>query len=350
MGWSHHKAPYKGGQPKRVWVPKLSGESAVKEPGEVNCVEPLESLLSSPRPGSKAGLAGFPNAAEWAKVHCSHPRGQSMFPLPQPKRPVKPGSKSARLRNRFSKRLQVWRVAAALVATVNGLDSGGSPCKSKRADQTLVHHRFSTDTNIAGAQQLTLANFLTEAAAFVRCRRLSSSRVTGGLSQKACPTSLLLKHASSEGGYVRLKTEHVNQVPLIAEAIDEPKTNHHVNMLDALPPDDSFFYSREQHCLELAGKSSVILEELSAQYGFIGGELEQFVAYFERKDLPQMMWNWSLWSECRTVAGFAVVPKKDPSKQKKSSRALLLDAFSLRMADHNMPYLIYFVTIRMTTR
>ena len=240
-----------------------------------------------------------------------------MFPLPQPKRPVKPKSKSARLRNRFSRRLQVWRVAAALVATVNGLDSGGSPCKNKRAGQTRVHHRFSTDSNIAGAQQLTLANFLSEAAAFVRCRRSFSSRVTGGLSGEACSTSKLLKHASKEGGYVRMKTEHVNQVPLIADAIDEPKTNHVVDMLEALPGDDSFYYSREEHCLDLAGKSSALLEDLSKQYGFLGGTLDQFVAYFERGDLPDRMWRWRPWDECRTVAGFAVVPKKDPNKQRK---------------------------------
>ena len=136
-----------------------------------------------------------------------------------------------------------------MVTTVNRLDNGGSPYKSKRADQTSVHHRFSTDPNIAGAQQLTLANFLSEAAAFVRCRRLSSSKVTGGPSYEACSTSKLLKHASKEGGYVRMKTEHVNQVPMIAEAIDEPKTDHTVDMLQALPSDDSFFYSREKHCL-----------------------------------------------------------------------------------------------------
>ena len=103
---------------------------------------------------------------------------------------------------------------------------------------------------------------------------------------------------------------------MIAASIDEPTCSDCVELLDVLSPEESRFYSCEDNVVDLEGKSLVIAQELEERYGFIGGSSEEYIRYFHR-DLPPRMWHWATSSEVKAIAGFSVVPKKDPTKQRK---------------------------------
>ena len=102
---------------------------------------------------------------------------------------------------------------------------------------------------------------------------------------------------------------------MIASAI-EPSYKDVCPLLEVLSVEESEFYQYESNVVELEGKSVIIAKELEAQYGFIGGSMDEYVKYFLRP-LPERMWNWCTSEEVKAIAGFSVVPKKDPSKQRK---------------------------------
>ena len=97
---------------------------------------------------------------------------------------------------------------------------------------------------------------------------------------------------------------------LLAADIDEPEHAHVVAMLAGLPPDESRFYSAGSNVIEVAGKSTVQFEALEAQYAFVAGPKEEYLAYFRRK-LPERMWVWRKAEDVKAFAGFAVVAKKN---------------------------------------
>ena len=89
-----------------------------------------------------------------------------------------------------------------------------------------------------------------------------------------------------------------------------------VMMLDALPEEERLFYVAESSVVDWSGKSQAIFDELEQRFAFIGGTLDQRLAYLHRP-LPANMWQWALASQVKAYAGFSVVPKKDPSRQRK---------------------------------
>ena len=209
--------------------------------------------------------------------------------------------------------MEVWKIAVKMIAVANGLDDG-----KPLADRTPSLAKTPSSDQHRPAVKQAVATILSEAARFAKARRcLGTTGAHGAPQEPFSAATQLVKFAQADGGYVRMKKNRVNQVPIVANSIDEPKTNHVVPMLQALPPQEAEHYALETNVVDTAGKSSIIFREISEQYGFIGGSMEEFVSYFQRPDLPKQMWRWAPWASCRAVAGFTVVPKKDPSKLRK---------------------------------
>ena len=76
-----------------------------------------------------------------------------------------------------------------------------------------------------------------------------------------------------------LKVEHMHiygprartQVPFKAELVTEPQDDEVAMMLDALPEEESRFYSGEENVVEWGGKSYEMLTIINKRYGFLGG-------------------------------------------------------------------------------
>ena len=135
------------------------------------------------------------------------------------------------------------------------------------------------------AHQSAHALVLSEASRLARARR---DAPTGALA-----ISGIVKHKSI-GVYGQRGTA-VTQVPLKAATIDEPLSDEHtVDMLSALPSDESEFYAHENNVIDWEGKSLEIFRELESHYGFVGGTEAEYAAYFLRKDMDPTLWWWGL--------------------------------------------------------
>ena len=65
----------------------------------------------------------------------------------------------------------------------------------------------------------------------------------------------------------------------------------------------------EEHVIELAGKSSVILEEPEQHFAFVNGSERDYVRYLTRPDLPRGMW-WPANGHSRSLtAGWLGLPQ-----------------------------------------
>ena len=124
-----------------------------------------------------------------------------VLPLVLPPRPVKPASPSARLRQRWSGRLKIWKVAFKLVSAINALNSGSFSSSHRTA---LLGHRAPRVQQI---QQFILGKLFAEATLFAKGRR--------GLdpSGDQPPLVQLVKAAREVEGYVRA-VRAPPQVPL----------------------------------------------------------------------------------------------------------------------------------------
>ena len=246
------------------------------------------------RPKALPGAGDF---REWFAQH------SPLLPAPPPARPQAGAhtSKSSRLRSRLKRRRAVWQHAANFIATLNSLDEG----KCLRKTVTSSPSCQSPEGKEALSQLHQVA--LREASRLERVRRSSCS--TGVASLAA-----LVKSSAIDDYTVRDSTK--SQVPMIAEAIDEPSYSQVVDLLSVLSPEESRFYSCEENVIDCEGKSLVISQELEERYGFIGGSVEEYEAYFHR-ELPPQMWHWATRDQVKTIAGFSVVPKKNPLKQRK---------------------------------
>ena len=102
-----------------------------------------------------------------------------------------------------------------------------------------------------------------------------------------------------------------------SDLIDEPDDNHAVIMLDALPPLDQAFYSREDLVVEPEGKSQTVAEEIEERFAFIGGPEAEWIRYLSRPDLPANMWRWGLADEVKAITRVSATPQKDGVRQRK---------------------------------
>lgn len=183
---------------------------------------------------------------------------------------MKPSSNSGRLKTRYVRRLRVWQRTVQLIAAINAIHVGD--LKLSRAPAP-----WSQDSVVLVAQQASIRSLLAESAKFVKSRR---AWLTGGNSANfddaVCK---LVRSATLQDSYHRV-LRSPQQTSLRAELIVEPSEDHRgVNMLDALPPRDSVYYSSEQNVVEYAGKSMAVLDELYNQFCFIGGSKSEYLNY-----------------------------------------------------------------------
>lgn len=226
-----------------------------------------------------------------------------LLPLPYPSRPVKSSSKSSRLRQRHKRKLQVWKVACGMVRAMNGLHLG-------RVDDMLTSPTLVADRQMKAtdARQLALWRVLQQASVLARERR--GLCLTGA--QSAAP--ILLKTPMDDNGYLR--TGGIPQVSMLADRIVEPKNEHCIDMLTALPEEDSVFYSKEEYVVEREGKSEILFREIETHYGFVGGEKSEYIKYLSRPDV-QHLWVWTKMEEVKAIAGISTVLKKNQIDQRK---------------------------------
>ena len=216
-----------------------------------------------------------------------------LLPLPYPSRPVKPTSKSSRLRQRHKRKTQVWKVACGMIRAMNGLHMG-------RVDDMLTSPTSVADRQMKAtdARQLALLRVLQQSSVLARERR--GLCLTGAQSA----SSILLKTPMDDHGY--LKMGGIPQVSMIADRIVEPKNEHYIDMLTALPEEDSLFYSKEEYVVEKEGKSEILFQEIEAHYGFVGGDKKEYIKYLARPDV-QHLWTWTSMDNVRAIAGISTV-------------------------------------------
>ena len=268
-------------------------------------LRPDVSLRSS-RPAQNE----FPSPSvmkSWVERHGDSVR---LTPLPFPPKPVHRKHSSANWRLRKKEQLRIYRVAVSMVSLINGLDEG-------RVFSSQAVPAFDVLPEVRAAQELALKEIMNNATLFVRARREETlSGDHGAPSEHQPMTAKLIKQSMNTEGYVRAGRS-VPQVSLIAEAIDEPTSEHHIDMLLGLTAEEAAFYKSEDLVVELSGKSREIFSSIEKQYGFIGGSHHEYLAYWHRPDIPSSLWHWDLATNAKATAGFTAVEKKDPSKQRK---------------------------------
>ena len=99
------------------------------------------------------------------------------------------------------------------------------------------------------------------------------------------------------------------RVTLLADMLDEPDDDRVVEMLEALGPEDSAYYSKREHVVRGGSRSEALYHELVDRFVFVAGAQSEYEKYFNRP-LPAGMWGWALESEVQALAGFAAVAKK----------------------------------------
>lgn len=88
-------------------------------------------------------------------------------------------------------------------------------------------------------------------------------------------------------------------------------------MLSAPPPAEAAFYTNENNVADWKGKTWSDFRMLEDRYGFLNGSQVACIEYFLRDDLPQVMWEYRLVDEIKSVAGFSTAPKKYLAKQRR---------------------------------
>ena len=225
-----------------------------------------------------------------------------LLPLPFPDVVQWKPRRSCRLRQRQKRRLQVRRAAVGLIKVINALHHGQAS-----SVLTTPGAKVGSRMKVTSARSLALSHLLSRVALMVRERR--GLALTG-----VQALASLLKAPLDESGYVR--PTGVRQVSMIADNMVEPKEDKCICMLQALPREDASYYQLEDNVVETRGKCSVIFEETERHYGFIGGELQEFLKYLRRPDV-QPLWEWDLMSNIRAIAGVSTVLKKNGVDQRK---------------------------------
>ena len=103
----------------------------------------------------------------------------------------------------------------------------------------------------------------------------------------------------------------------VAERVDEVTTTRVVPLLEALPAEEASYYAKEENAVEMAGKSWQHVEELERQCGFFGGEMDLWISYLHREDLPPGLWVFKPRCDVMTINGVSAVLKKDGHKLRK---------------------------------
>eukprot|EP00438_Fugacium_kawagutii_P019968 Skav222678 [mRNA] locus=scaffold1471:8076:12526:- [translate_table: standard] len=241
----------------------------------------------------------MPTVAEFIEGHDVWP----LLPLPLPELVIWKQHKSCRLRQRQKHRLQVRRAAVQVVKVINLLHGGQNLAPLLTAPDQQCGSRMK----VTPARALALKHILEKVALEVRARR--SLDLTG-----VRAVASLLKAPLDESGYVR--PTGVRQVPMVASRMVEPSETRSIDMLEALPHEDAVYYTHECNVVEMNGKSDVLFKEIETHYGFVGGELSEFLNYLRRDDVRHL-WEWDLMLNIKAIAGVSTVLKKNGHDQRK---------------------------------
>ena len=160
--------------------------------------------------------------------------------LPKPKAVV---SRSHRTRARAKLKLDVWREANRYLLALNDLRRGSTTKQPRR--------RRSGPQSEANPAQIRVHE-----VALREARRLAVARLKHNSSVQ--PVNTLLK--STSASLYSVKATNRKHIDLIADSIDEPKDDLIVPLLEALPPEEAAYYSREQNLVEFTGKSSFFFQ------------------------------------------------------------------------------------------
>ena len=202
-------------------------------------------------------------------------RNECFLPLPHPSEPTRYAGPSHRIRTRSLRRHATWELACHYIDLINQLHAG------RFGSRTYPRPTASASPSLLQAWTTAQSSILQEAARLAKERR--AFPLTGARAVEA------VTKAPYWEGYAGCKTSHT-QVPLIANSIDEPDGGYAVQMLDVLPLREARFYESEANVLHTTGASTILLEGLTKQYVFIGGERAEYLKYFRRK-LPAGMWE-----------------------------------------------------------
>ena len=242
--------------------------------------------------------AKLPTVDEFIDGHNLWP----LLPLPMPE-PIKwKKIRSCRLRLRQKRRLQISRMFGGVVTTINAL------AKGRVAQLTTPLADAGCRMKASAARSLALSQLRQKVVEVARARRGL------GLTGVRDAAAILLKTSPDADGYVR--AQKVRQVSMLADMMVEPPVNTSINMLEVLPEEDSYFYSAENHVLEIEGKSEAIFREIEEHYGFVGGTMEEYLKYLGRPDV-RSLWQWDLTTNIKATAGISCVLKKNGIDQRK---------------------------------
>ena len=104
---------------------------------------------------------------------------QSPLPLAKIPAPMKPRSRSGRLRQRFRNRKQAWRIGSGLISLINALHTGSM-------DTSKASHSYHLSETTREAQQLAQRSLLAEAALCARDRRIFFDRRPSVIARHGC--------------------------------------------------------------------------------------------------------------------------------------------------------------------
>ena len=226
----------------------------------------------------------------------------TVFPLPNPTRPKKPGSTSSRLRHRHRRKLAVWSAACGVVEVINGLSRGAF-----RRQTTARRPCSAPGCEVVAAWKRAHTSVLREAKCFAQWRR------------ELAPTGVLAAApylGREPAEYSRSQADEAPREALRPLAVDEPSDDRRVEMLQVLSAEEAAYYAEESEVVDLSGKCHLLGREIEERYGFVAGTEEDYIRYLERPDV-QRLWAWDDMRNIKAIAGFGVVPKKDPSRQRK---------------------------------
>ena len=140
----------------------------------------------------------------------------------------------------------------------------------------------------------------------------------GGLTGDPCASEVVgASDGPKSGPHAGAMKSRAPRASLIVAAVAEPEVGSPtVEMMKALPEEEARFYEEESNVRITSGISTVILDELTEIYCFVGGPRDEYIKYYHRREV-RPLWQWIPASTVKAYAGFSVVAKKDSSKQRK---------------------------------
>ena len=157
--------------------------------------------------------------------------------IPRPQPP--PAARSRRPWQRFHRKLGLWRTASALLTTCNAVYYG------------LLHAPPDGRGMKDGSASLVRAWEQSHSLMLREASRLRLGRRSSGLTGVHAARALLKVQEEQVYGS---QGSPASRETLIADAIDEPAcTSPVVNMLEALPAEDSLYYQDERNVVDATG-------------------------------------------------------------------------------------------------